>query len=202
MRVYRWFIISLVLFAVAGWMAYEIFRAERARHLAMERAVTEPFDLEATLFEERGSGEVEVTLFFYNPGVAPGTERFLRPSRRRIYRVDDPSLVARQVLLELFKEARPRVDGEGTEDVAIASPFASARLRQFFLLDDGTAVVDLSLDTVRGFPGGIVSELAFIESVTRSLRENVPRIERVRFLIDGRQAATLGGHVSLNGPFM
>ncbi len=202
MREYRWFAVSLVLVAAAGWLAYEIFLAERARHLAFEQAVVEPLDLEATLFEERSSGEMTVTLFFYNPGAAPGSAGFLRPSQRRIYQVDDPSLVARQVLQELFRGPRSATGDDSPGGAATPSPFGSARLRQFYLLEDGTAVVDLGLDSVHEFPGGIVSELAIIEAVTRSLRENVPQIQRVRFLVEGRQAATLAGHVSLNEPFM
>jgi len=196
MREYRWFVVFLVLFAGAGWMAYEMFRSERARYLAMEAEETESFDLEATLFEEMGSGEMEVTLFFYRPGAAPGSSDFLRRQSGRIHRFDDPVLVAKQVLLELFKGPV-----SAPSDEPLANP-GSARLRQLYLLDDGTAVVDLSQDSVRGLPEGIVSELAFIQSVTRSLRENVSQIERVRFLVEGRQVATLAGHVSLREPFM
>jgi hypothetical protein len=112
---------------------------------------------------------------------------------RSIFRTDDIILTARQIIHEVLK-------GPSDGEFQIFAP--EARLRQVFLLEDGTALVDLSRQVVHPLLGGIAVELSALYSVTRSLRENIESISRVRFLVEGQERPTLAGHVSIREPFM
>ena len=66
---------------------------------------------------------------------------------------------------------------------------------------DGTAYVDITAAVKDAHPGGIHSEQMTIFSIVNSLVLNVPEIDTVKILIDGREAMTLAGHVDLRHPF-
>jgi len=92
-------------------------------------------------------------------------------------------------LLEGPKQALERTIPEGT------------LLRGFYILQNRTAYVDLSRELVEGHPGGAKSELMTIYSMVNSLILNIPEIETVRILVEGKEETTLAGHVDLRFPF-
>jgi hypothetical protein len=59
------------------------------------------------------------------------------------------------------------------------------------------AVVNLDGTFANHHPSGIGPETLTIESIVGTLYENFPRIEEVRFLVDGRPRETLNGHADL-----
>ena len=59
------------------------------------------------------------------------------------------------------------------------------------------AVVNLHGTFADHHPSGIEPETPTIESIVGTLYANFPRIEQVRFLVDGRPRETLSGHVDL-----
>lgn len=59
------------------------------------------------------------------------------------------------------------------------------------------AVVNLHGTFADHHPSGIEPETLTIESIVGTLYANFPRIEQVRFLVDGRPRETLSGHVDL-----
>lgn len=65
---------------------------------------------------------------------------------------------------------------------------------------NGTATVDLSEGFVSGLPGGSSSEMAAVYSIVNSIAVNIPGITGVKFLINGREAATLKGNLDLRTP--
>ena len=74
-------------------------------------------------------------------------------------------------------------------------------LRSLFILEDGTAVLDMS-ETVRDrHPGGCETELLTIFSIVNSLVLNIDNITAVKILIGGREAATLAGHIDIRYPY-
>jgi hypothetical protein len=77
----------------------------------------------------------------------------------------------------------------------------NTKLSAFFLDENGTAYADFSGEIARNHPGGAAAELLTIYSIVNSLTLNVEEIEKVKILIDGREAATLAGHVDLREPF-
>lgn len=79
----------------------------------------------------------------------------------------------------------------------LQSPFPKGtRVRHLFLLQDGTAVVDLSKEAA-GLRPGATLELLTAYSLVLTLTKNVPEVQRVFILIDGKRKITLAGHLGL-----
>ena len=49
-------------------------------------------------------------------------------------------------------------------------------------------------------PGGIGTEIMTIYSIVNSLVLNIPEIDAVKILIDGKESITLAGHIDLKFP--
>ena len=76
-----------------------------------------------------------------------------------------------------------------------------AGVEQVFLLEDGTAIVDLARQTAGQLRGSVACELGLLRSIARSLTTNLEEVEGVRFILGGQEAKTLAGHVSLSTVF-
>ncbi|HUG43350.1 MAG TPA: GerMN domain-containing protein [Acidobacteriota bacterium] len=192
MKDVRNIVIAILLVATAAALALYSYMSERARQTAVEEVGREPLYVETEPLEVPGREERAVRLYFYNPGAGGSGGNLLMREERLLAHTPDVQLMARHIVQELFR---------GRRDGLRMFP-EQARLRQLYVLDDGTAVVDLPRDVLNGMPGGITTELAVIESITRTLRENVSEIRRVRFLVEGLDQDTLAGHVSIRNPFM
>ena len=88
---------------------------------------------------------------------------------------------------------------------AAGAPLASAvpagtTLRSLYLTDKGEAFVDLSGDVRTKHPGGALDEILTVYTIVNVLTVNLPAIQRVQILIDGKEADTLAGHVDLRYP--
>ena len=73
--------------------------------------------------------------------------------------------------------------------------------RAFFILEDGTAYIDMSETISDGHPGGCESELLTLFSIVNSLVLNIEEITTVKILIGGREATTLAGHMDIRYPY-
>jgi spore germination protein GerM len=87
----------------------------------------------------------------------------------------------------------------------VAAPLASAvppgtTLRNLYLTEKGEAFVDLSAEVRTKHSGGSLDELLTVYTIVNVLTVNLPAIQRVQILIDGREADTLAGHVDLRHP--
>ena len=97
----------------------------------------------------------------------------------------------------------------GTASTRIAGPAQDlmrtlppgVTLRALFIDQDKTAYVDLNAAVKDNHPGGVRAELFTVYSIVNSLVLNIPEIDTVKFLIEGRDAMTLCGHVDLRFPF-
>jgi spore germination protein GerM len=69
------------------------------------------------------------------------------------------------------------------------------RLHALYLDRNGRAYVDLSDNVINHSPRGCKSEILTIYSIVNSLILNIPEIEAVKILINGRETPTLGGHI-------
>lgn len=112
------------------------------------------------------------------------------PMPRDIFAAGSPEVRARQLVQMLIEGPRP----EEAELVVPVLP-KEAKLRQVYLLADGAAVVDLSEEAVNLLPGGIDSEAMAVESMRRTILDNVPEVKSVRFLINGKEERTFAGHL-------
>jgi len=207
MKEKRLIIIGILLIFVAVVLAYYLILQERERHMVLQEPDSSAEDLETTDLRQQSEGELAVQIYFYNPGRFPSDDDFLIPEERMIYRISDQTLMARQVIQELFKGPGGSPSAADNDQTALeterrippAFPYGT-RLRQLFILSDGTAVVDLYGETVNSIEG-VFHELLAIQSITRSLVLNFEEITQVRFLVEGKEQDTLAGHVSISHPF-
>jgi hypothetical protein len=64
------------------------------------------------------------------------------------------------------------------------------------------AVVNLTGSFAANHPSGIETEMLTVLSICGTLRANLPRVTQVRFLVDGKQRATLAGHADLTRTYL
>jgi spore germination protein GerM len=73
-------------------------------------------------------------------------------------------------------------------------------LRAFYVTERQEAFVDLSREASANHPGGSFSELLTVYAIVNAVTGNLPAVERVQILVDGKEADTLAGHVDLRRP--
>lgn len=73
-------------------------------------------------------------------------------------------------------------------------------VRNVFLSDRREAYVDLGGGVVQNHPGGSLNEALTVYAIVNVLTTNLPEIDAVQILIDGREVDTLGGHIDLRAP--
>ncbi|MBI5896425.1 MAG: GerMN domain-containing protein [Desulfobacterales bacterium] len=118
--------------------------------------------------------------------------RYLVAEQRVVTPPADDVALAR-LLIELLIQG-PKKEGSRTLP-------ADAHLRALHVTGTGTAFIDLEEASLARHPGGVGNELLSIYSVVNTLVLNVEKIRTVKFLIGGREAATLVDHVDLREPF-
>jgi spore germination protein GerM len=102
----------------------------------------------------------------------------------------------------VVEQARHIIEAQLTkvdEPLASAIP-AGTKLRALFLSERGDMFVDLSEEATRNHTGGALDELFTVYTIVNALTTNLPAIQRVQILINGREADTLAGHVDLRNP--
>lgn len=73
-------------------------------------------------------------------------------------------------------------------------------LRAFYVTQRGDAFVDVSSEISRAHPGGSFTELLTVYSIVNAVTANLPAVQRVQILIDGKEADTIAGHVDVRRP--
>ena len=133
-----------------------------------------------------GAGLARVTLFYL---ARDGTGLVGR--ERRIDPGADAADRARAIVRRQLDPAPP----------PLRSPFPrGTRLRSLYLAADGNAFVDLSPQVSADHPGGSLDELFTVYAIVNSLTINVPEIDAVQIMVDGREVDTLAGHIDLRRP--
>jgi hypothetical protein len=115
----------------------------------------------------------------------------------------------------LIGQERDVAFGEGATEQArhiieaqigpVAEPFISAvppgtTLRALFVTDRGEAFIDLSKEVVSGHTGGSTNEALTVYTLVDALTANLPAIQSVQILVDGKSVETLAGHIDLRRP--
>ncbi|MFZ1132894.1 MAG: GerMN domain-containing protein, partial [Terriglobales bacterium] len=78
---------------------------------------------------------------------------------------------------------------------------AAADIRSIYLVDPGAAVIDLNAAFADQHRSGILSEQLTVNSLVETLAVNVPGIQRVNILVEGKTRDTLAGHADLSDSF-
>ncbi|MEJ2658148.1 MAG: GerMN domain-containing protein [Desulfobacterales bacterium] len=108
-----------------------------------------------------------------------------------------------------FQSNNPTEFGKAIVEALIEGPRSGlmrtipqgSTLKAFYITRDGTAYVDMAGGVKDAYSGGVKSELFAIYSMVDSLTLNIPEIDSVKFLINGKESMTLNGHVDLRFPF-
>lgn len=118
-------------------------------------------------------------------------DMLLHAEPRNVALPENPAGAMSAVVRELFK---------GPTNPTLARSFPKdAAVRGAFLLPDGTAFVDLGGQTLtQGWGTGSHEELIAVYSVVQTVAGNFAEVKRVRLLINGEPAETLGGHINLS----
>jgi len=74
-------------------------------------------------------------------------------------------------------------------------------VRSVYLVDPGLAVIDLNGAFADGHRSGVLSEELTVMSLIQTLSANIPGIQKVKILVEGKQRDTLAGHADLSAFF-
>ncbi len=127
---------------------------------------------------------VTVTLFY------PAAD-MLSTETVAVKRKPDTQAQAHEVLAAMMGDSRAVQSGV----------FKDMKLRELFLDSVGTAYVDLAPSQQNGVKASAWDELLEIYAIVDTLIHNFEEIRQVRFLLDGREAQTLAGHIDLSRKF-
>lgn len=114
--------------------------------------------------------------------------------------VDALAAVSAQVKAQLDARSQAReiitalLSGEKDQKGPV---LAGLQVREVYLDAAGTVYADLNIVPGEGIRSSAWDELLAIASITTSVTENVPEVRQVRFLVGGKEAQTLAGHVDL-----
>ena len=126
-----------------------------------------------------------VTLYFESQDLK------LSPEQRTLTLPEEDWAAAPLILAELVR---------GSANSSIPSLFPpDTEVKAVYFLPGGAAVVDLGGATLaQGWNTGSHVELMAVYSVVQTVVSNFEGIEKVRVLVDGQPAATLGGHIAID----
>ena len=119
------------------------------------------------------------------------TNSFLKAEDKKFSGLNDPLEFGKRIIEALIS---------GPNGELMRTIPEKTRLRALHIKKDGTAYVDMSRELKDNHPGGIGSEIMTIYSIVNSLVLNIPEIDAVKILIDGKESITLAGHIDLKFP--
>ena len=171
-------VVGLVLVSLVAWGV----------NVALERLVTPRIATGPDAAAASTPGQVPhitATLYYSTPdGEA------LIPVVREVPLAEGPVAQGRAIVAAQLEPA--------TAQISVIPP--GTTLRAFFLTERGDAFVDLSREVSTNHPGGTSAELLTISAIVNAVTTNVPTVQRVQILLDGKEADTLAGHVDLRRP--
>ena len=128
---------------------------------------------------------IAATLFYATPeGDA------LMPIRREVPLAEGVVAQGRQILIVQLQAPAPPY---------ISAIPAGTMLRAFYVTDKGDAFVDLS-GVSTAHPGGSLTELLTVHAIVNAVTANLPAVQRVQILVDGKEVDTIAGHVDIRRP--
>ncbi|MBI4454731.1 MAG: GerMN domain-containing protein [Acidobacteria bacterium] len=165
-----------------------LFWNERQRQARQAKTASDA-NIERQELAGANLAKIQARVYFRQAGA-----RSLLALQREIFAANSPEVRARQLVQALAEG--PQADELGK---VVAVLPKETRVRQVYLLKDGTVVIDLSGEAANLLPGGIESEALAMESIQRTLLENVKEIRVVRFLMNGKETETFAGHIAMQG---
>jgi hypothetical protein len=187
----RWVVGVLCVAVLMGAIYFPILRRRLRLAAKLQQQTAEQARRELTQAVPINPGEPRVKArLFWASGNGDGT---LLDSTVELPLSNDPVLRSKQVLNTLLA---------GPVDTDLRTLPPDAVLLAFYMLPNGTAIADFSEALATATPSGIQSEQLAVDSITRTLEANVPRVQRLKILIHGQEVETLAGHLDLAGTFL
>ena len=187
----RWVVGILCVGVIVGVIYLPVLRRRLREAAKLQQQTAEQARRELTQAVPVNPGEPRVkTKLFWASGNGDGA---LMDSTVELPLSNDPVLRAKQVLNTLLA---------GPVDADLRTLPPDAVLLAFYILPNGTAIADFSEALATATPSGIQSEQLAVDSITRTLEANVPRVQRLKILIHGQEMETLAGHLDLTGTFL
>ena len=187
----RWVVGVLCVAVLVGAIYFPILRRRLQLAAKLQQQTAEQARRELTQAVPINPGEPRVRAkLFWASGNGDGT---LLDSTVELPLSSDPVLRSKQVLNTLLA---------GPVDADLRTLPPDAVLLAFYLLPNGTAIADFSEALATATPSGIQSEQLAVDSITKTLEANVPRVQRLKILIHGQEVETLAGHLDLTGTFL
>jgi hypothetical protein len=174
------FIMFLVLFVIAAGLGFYAFYLHHRVTTEERRLAQQP----ALIPPTAGGPTTPVTLY-----LASDSDGGLRRVQENIGLPDQKTERDRTILRTLL--AQYQVDG------APHALGAGSDIREVFLLNGDTAIVDATAGLADSHPAGVMAEELTIASIVSTLTANDPQVRRVKILIEGKERETLAGHADL-----
>ena len=158
-------------------------------------------------------------------GVSRGLERFVRPRPAQTSPATAATAPTAHITATLYYASQngdslvavrrevPLAEGlvaQGRQIVAAQlepapTPYVSVipmgtSLRAFYVTERGEAFVDLSAQISSGHPGGSLTELLTVYALVNTVTANLPAVQRVQILVEGKEVDTIAGHVDVRRP--
>lgn len=187
----QWLVGVLCVAVFLGAIYFPVLRRrmQRAARLQQQSAEQARRELTASVPGNPGEPRVKAKLFW----ASGNGDGMLVDTTVELPLSSDPVLRSKQVLNTLLA---------GPVDADLRTLPPDTVLLAFYLLPNGIAIADFSEALATATPSGIQSEQMAIGSITRTLEENVPQIQRLKVLIHGQEVETLAGHLDLTGTFL
>lgn len=155
----------------------------------LERMVSpRPAPSEPAAAATASTAHITATLFY-----AAQDGQALIPVRREVPLADGVVAQGRQILVALLQAA--------PEPYVSVIP-AGTMLRAFYVTERGDAFVDMSAEISSAHPGGSFTELLTVYAIVNAVTANLPAIQRVQLLVEGKEVDTLAGHVDVRRPLV
>jgi spore germination protein GerM len=132
------------------------------------------------------TAHIAATLFYAAPDGAG-----LIPVRREVVLAQGIEAQGREILVsQLAPAPEPHV-----------SPIPpGTTLRAFYVTDRGDAFVDLSSEVSTAHPGGSLTELLTVQAIVNAVIANLPAVQRVQLMVNGKEVDTIAGHIDVRRP--
>jgi Sporulation and spore germination len=170
--------ISLLLLAILIVGIYIIQLRRGEQQLSQQQATMAPAAPQA-------GGNVESIHVL----VAYDDDQALRWRDSQVFMPYDRSLRAkaamRAVLEQYLQKPSPHPVGKG------------AAIKDVYLIDSDTLLVDTTAAFADEHPSGILLEEMTLASLIETVSANVPGVNKVKFLVEGKERETLAGHADL-----
>ncbi len=133
-----------------------------------------------------GGQDYPVYLYFLNK-----RNGYLASEARRVQESKTPKEFCRRILEELIAGPRGGLTRAVPKETGV---------RAVYMDRAGTLYVDFSPEISEDHPGGVRTEMMTVFSVVNTLVLNSRAVDRVKLVVDGREADTLAGHVDIRFP--